>query len=216
MPQYEQLPVQYHARPAKWVLCYMPNREWAISFVIQHESDNHLWVVPFYINTRLVAKHPWSGEPCQTWIVQDQDTVIDPVYGTSSFTSVRMHRKNVHDFHRMPSDLAIVSELSDLSRVNFRLPYYAPHYPSFFSAQIMQRVANDRAARGEGTPMVIAPMPLAPRGDRKRPIVHEIKPAVDSTPYKTPNRPKKARTELPFAVPVPESPVSKSMDTDKQ
>jgi len=94
MPQYEQLPVQYHARPAKWVLCYMPNREWAISFVIQHESDNHLWVVPFYINTRLVAKHPWSGEPCQTWIVQDQDTVIDPVYGTSSFTSVRMHRKN--------------------------------------------------------------------------------------------------------------------------
>lgn len=209
MPQFEQLPVAYHARPAKWVLCYMPNAEWAVSFVIQHESDNHLWLVPFFVNTQLVAKHPWSGEPCQTWIVQE--TVIDPVYGISSFTSVRMHRKNIVDFHRVPTDLAVVGELQDLTRVKFRLPYYAPHYPAFFAAQVCQRIANDRVARGEGTPMNIAPMPAAPR---KRSAPYGI--PLRNRPGDTPVSNKKPRKEpLPLVLPVSDSPVSKSMETDQ-
>jgi hypothetical protein len=211
MPAYEQLARVNNSNNAPWVLYCMPTGEWSLGFVPEDSGDNHLWVLPFNVAVNQRGVHPWTGEDCSTWLVQDY------THGSvESFLAIRVHRKSICEFYRLPADLAIVKSIADLTHVKFRLPYHAPHYPSFFAAQVCQRIVNDRVARGEGTPMNIAPAPLAPRTDRKRPLVLEPK-SVPATPYRTPSNPKKARTDQkPFAMPVPESPVSKSMDTDKQ
>ncbi|QKE44429.1 hypothetical protein [Yaravirus sp. 'brasiliensis'] len=209
MPHYDQLP-RYSKYSNSWVLYCLPSGLWAVGFVLDTSENDHLWLIPFDVQTNQPAPHPWSGDVCYTWLTQECSSVVQ------SFVSVRVHRKAVADFYRIPSDLALLKTITHLAAVNFRIPYYAPHFPSFFAAQIAQRVTNDRVARGEGTPMNIAPVPVAPAPDRKRkslgPGGVPMRP-VNSTPYRTPvNAAKKPRT-APFAVPVPESPVSKSMDT---
>lgn len=210
MPDYAGLGRTTNGNSA-WVLYCLPTGEWAVGFVPEESRDDHLWLLPFNIALNQQGVHPWTGEDCLTWLVQDyaHGNIVE------SFVAVRVHRKSIADFYRLPADLAIVKSIDDLTRVKFRLPYYAPHYPAFFAAQVAQRVANDRAARGEGTPMNIAPAPLAPERKRKPSFGIPLR-QPNSTPYKTPQHPKKARTELPFALPVPESPVSKSMDTTHQ
>lgn len=209
LPPYERLRrAETHCR---WIHYCTNSGKWVVGFILDDSdtTDDLLWVIPFWIVPCSPGPHPYDGSLCKAWL-QTCD-VTRETYG-EAFNCVRIHRNMTCAFYRLPFDLAELPTLRHLAAAKFRVPFHAPHYPTY--------VANHVASAAAATPMNNAPVvPNPPCPDRKYPkrayeSVTTSAPGGNPTPYTTPRPSAVAKKQkLPLLLPVPESPVSKSMDT---
>lgn len=197
LPAYEKL-----AKGDKhnmWVHYCTNDGEWMVGFIIDTEED-HVWLIPFGIRPETPRPHPHDGSIVNAWLYHGPDG--------EAFGCLRVHRRLIVDFYRMPSDLEDLRTLQDLSDEKFHIPFHAPHYPLYLAAQVANRVACNSC-----TPMNIV-MAATPQAPRKRSFCGVPLRPAGTGPAGTPAPTKKIRTEpLRLNMSAQSSPVSKSMDT---